>query len=291
MTSPRPTCRATRTPNGILEQGETWIYTSTSAAAPGLLHNIARVQGVDDYTVPYTDDDSAYLFGIVVKVDIQKAINAVNPWAPTGIEDADVVGRGLIAGMHPIWTYLVTNQGNVAIAAAAVVVRDDNGTPGTTADDFTPKFVGGDLNANGMLDVGEVWLFTSEGVIVYTVGTAGVTNIGTVTITDPPSGGRATASDAAVFRVVAGQGNGHTPGFWKNNAVNWDSGAWPRNPDGTSSTARTRPSAASSPPPPVDMARRRFWRRSATAAVGPMPCSGRPSRRCFRPRTCSSPTR
>ena len=35
------------------------------------------------------------------------------------------------------WTYKVTNTGNVAFTTSQVVVTDDNGTPGNTADDFS----------------------------------------------------------------------------------------------------------------------------------------------------------
>ncbi len=41
---------------------------------------------------------------------------------------------------------------------------DDNGTPSNPADDFLPRYVSGDTNANGKLDIGETWVFTSQGV-------------------------------------------------------------------------------------------------------------------------------
>jgi hypothetical protein len=57
------------------------------------------------------------------------------------------------------------------------VVRDDNGTPGNTVDDFSPTFTGGDANSNGLLDTSETWTYTASRIV-----TAGqFTNIGKVT--------------------------------------------------------------------------------------------------------------
>ena len=58
----------------------------------------------------------------------------------------------LTPGAPVTWTYVVTNPGTVPLAN--VVVRDDNGTPANTADDFSPTFAGGDTNADGLLGSG-----------------------------------------------------------------------------------------------------------------------------------------
>src|SRR5262249_47147686 len=67
------------------------------------------------------------------------------------------------------WTYQVTDQGDAPVKVTSV--RDDNGTPNFTGDDFTAvavlqagtNFNVGDTNQNGLLDPGEVFLFTSAG--------------------------------------------------------------------------------------------------------------------------------
>ena len=54
-------------------------------------------------------------------------------------------------GSTVTFTYLVTNAGNVPLSG--VTVRDDNGTPANPADDFNATFVGGDADADGLLDL------------------------------------------------------------------------------------------------------------------------------------------
>src|SRR5262249_51204720 len=69
------------------------------------------------------------------------------------------------------WTYKVTNTGNVAFPAGQIVVTDDNGTPGNTADDLSTtngkitfqSVLTGD--ADGILEPGEVWLYTASGTV------------------------------------------------------------------------------------------------------------------------------
>src|SRR5262249_59191689 len=69
--------------------------------------------------------------GIVVK----KAVNAVDPLAPTTLEDGDTApGQSLLVGTNLVFTYLVTNTGQTDLVNP--VVMDDAGTPGIAGDDF-----------------------------------------------------------------------------------------------------------------------------------------------------------
>src|SRR5262249_16648337 len=97
------------------------------------------------------------------QVRIKKAVNAAFPLSPTPLEDANDPNnpRPLPVGMNLVWTYLVTNAGTTPLSITSI--RDDNGTPTNTADDFTPVRLGGDTNNNNLLDPGEVWLYTSAG--------------------------------------------------------------------------------------------------------------------------------
>ena len=216
--------------NGRLDPGETWIFRFTSIAAAGSLANRAVVTARDAAGGIHTDDDVAHIFGVAPRVIVEKAVNAVDPWAPSGLEDADAVGNEYLPGTPVVWTYLVTNTGNYAIAITSLV--DDHGTPGVASDDFTPIYVGGDANGNGLLDVGETWLYTSVGALTHVVGTAGYANTAKVTAFESRTSQTVTDDDIAVYRVAA-RAEGHTPGFWKNNATNWGAAAWPTNPDGS----------------------------------------------------------
>ncbi len=86
-------------------------------------------------------------------------------------EDADVPTgpEGSVGGVV-VWNYVVTNPGSVGLTAVAV--SDDAGTPGDTGDDFSaePVLDGavnvGDADGDGVLDPGEAWRFTADGIIV-----------------------------------------------------------------------------------------------------------------------------
>ena len=85
--------------------------------------------------------DAANYFGVqTVSVRLEKAVNAVNPNAPTAYEDADfVTGPILTVGSTAVWTYQLFNTGSVAVTVSSL--RDDAGTPGNAGDDFTPAAV------------------------------------------------------------------------------------------------------------------------------------------------------
>ncbi|WP_353931014.1 SdrD B-like domain-containing protein [Okeanomitos corallinicola TIOX110] len=92
-------------------------------------------------------------------IDIEKFVNGAD--ADTAAEAVEIA-----PGDNAVFTYQVTNTGNVSFAANEVIVADDNGTPGDTSDDFTPDqvllngFNTGDANQNNQLDSGETWNYT-----------------------------------------------------------------------------------------------------------------------------------
>ena len=98
----------------------------------------------------------------------------------TNGQDANTAGSGpnLAVGATATFTYTVRSTGGTSLQN--VVVTDDNGTPGNTADDFTPTRTGGDTNSNNILETTETWTYTAT----RTVTAGQYTNIGRVTAED-----------------------------------------------------------------------------------------------------------
>jgi uncharacterized repeat protein (TIGR01451 family) len=102
--------------------------------------------------------------------------------------DEDGDGRDS-AGDTQLYTYTVTNTGNVTLFNAAVT--DDNGTPGDTSDDFTVALTSGltDEDGDGMADDLAVGAMASgTATYVFTqddIDAGSYANIGTVTADDP----------------------------------------------------------------------------------------------------------
>ena len=163
--------------------------------------------------------------GVVASIDLVKLTNGTDNNAPTG--------PYLAIGSTATFQYLVTNDGMVALSD--IVLSDDHGTPGDTSDDFTPIFLGGDADGDGLLDVGETWIYEAS-----TVVSAGqYTNLGAVTGTPVDADGnlvpslpQPTDTDLdnhfgarvaidiekfvrGVHQDTGGGGEGLTPGFWK----------------------------------------------------------------------------
>jgi hypothetical protein len=75
----------------------------------------------------------------------------------TLVKDAD---KTVIApGGQVTYSYSADNTGSIPLSITDLT--DDNGTPGYTADDFTPTFVGGDTHNLGQLDPDETWTYTA----------------------------------------------------------------------------------------------------------------------------------
>jgi hypothetical protein len=113
-------------------------------------------------------------------------------------------------GSNVTWTYLLTNPGSTPLTISSF--KDDAGTPGNSADDFSPKFVSGDTNNNKKLDPGETWLYTSAGVVSYQAQGGLYVNTATATATGS-TGTTVTASDLNYHF-------GTTPGIFVLKAIN-----------------------------------------------------------------------
>jgi hypothetical protein len=200
--------------DGILQNGEFWQYAATSTAPFGLANNVVRASGQAGPSTVWSQDINYHL-GVIPSVSIVKAVDALNPFAPTSIEDANTQpAKELLVGTTAVWTYVVRNTSNVPVAITSLT--DNNGTVGNPADDFHPSYVSGDTNGNGLLDVTEAWLYTWS----TPVQSGAYLNSATVNATYSPTGQTATATDVAGYFGDTGA-EGLTVGFWKNHIESW----------------------------------------------------------------------
>ncbi|ADE37024.1 DUF7507 domain-containing protein [Methanohalophilus mahii] len=162
--------------DSILEPGEVWMYNATGIATEGQYANIGNVTGTDPTGAEVTDEDPSHYFGVNSSIDIEKATNG---------EDADdPTGPYVTAGGDVVWTYNVTNTGNVNLTG--IQVQDDMGV--------TPAYVSGDTNGDDILQTDEVWMYNATG-----IATEGqYANIGNVTGTDP-TGAEVTDEDPSHY--------------------------------------------------------------------------------------------
>jgi hypothetical protein len=123
-----------------------------------------------------------------------------------GPDDADSA-PGLMAqiGDQVMYLYTVANTGDAALAIDSLI--DDNATPGHAGDDFTPAavdddfngFNDGDVNTNGVVDPGEVWLFQTGLSTITTTGE--FCNTAVVIASSVNTNAQVTDEDAACYTV------------------------------------------------------------------------------------------
>lgn len=175
---------------GPFPVGATFDCTATlSALTPEVLHtDLATVNATGALLgepVTASDPYSARVDG-TPGIAIVKYVNG---------RDANTApGINIAVGDSASWTYKVTNAGDVPLGE--VTVRDDNGTPELSADDWDAEYVSGDTNENGLLDLDEVWWFRSPVAKNIAVVAGGYDNLASVTGT-PPRGEPVTATDPA----------------------------------------------------------------------------------------------
>ncbi|MHA7131971.1 DUF7507 domain-containing protein [Algoriphagus namhaensis] len=155
--------------DGILDVGETWIYTATytvkqSDIDNGSFSNTATANGNS-------------LGGTLPEIQDSETVPAVqNPdWELTKTADRDSFEQ---VGEEITYTLVVENTGNVSITDVEVT------DPKTSA----PEFVSGDTNANGVLDPGEQWIYeTTYTVTQEDINAGSFDNTATAT-GNPPAG-------------------------------------------------------------------------------------------------------
>jgi hypothetical protein len=179
-------------PKAVLAAGESMTCTASGKATTGQYCNIGTASGTPSGGTAMTASDPACYYGISPEIKIKKLTNG---------EDADTApGPTLLVGSTVLWTYVVTNTGDVELTA--VHVTDDKGVAVSC-----PKTV---------LQPSEVMTCTASG----TALAGQYSNVGTATGT-PADAPNVTASDPShYFGQVAGN-QGCTPGYWKNHTDSW----------------------------------------------------------------------
>ena len=106
--------------DSLLDTNEVWTYTKTGTAKAGSYSNTGDVTGSYNGT-SVTDSDPSSYFGAAPAFTIEKLTNGYD-------------GKDILTGQQITWTYKVTNTGNIDLTN--LEVKDDNGTPLNTSDDF-----------------------------------------------------------------------------------------------------------------------------------------------------------
>jgi len=132
--------------DGVLEVGETWVYSASGVAASGQYSNTGTAEGWFE-GIKVSDSDLSHYFGVApASIDMEKWTNG---------EDADTEGTSYQASVGDAitWQYRIENTGGFDLAG--VLVSDDK---------ESPAYKQGDLNLDGILNPGELWIYEATGV-------------------------------------------------------------------------------------------------------------------------------
>jgi len=201
--------------NGVLDAGETWTWTISPVTVDATTTFTATGHGTDplgnDVTSPdYPDEQDAVTVNVLTPSTITTITASAATVAPGGTVDLTVTEE---------------NNGDVGadLTDVSVVVNDGTSDIATLVAPPTS----GDTDGDNVLDVGETWSWTISGVVINALTTFTATGSGT-----DPAGNVITypdyaqEQDAVTVNVEVVGNEGCTPGFWKNNAVNWEASAW-----------------------------------------------------------------
>jgi hypothetical protein len=139
--------------DGILapNSGESWVFEAVGTSVSGFYENTGCVSGdyVDDegevVATASSTDGSSY-FGADPRIGIVK--EASDEYGNVGD------GIGIISGDKVTWIYSVSNSGNVPLGNVQVI---------DSISGIYPSYSTGD-DGDGLLESGETWIFTAEGI-------------------------------------------------------------------------------------------------------------------------------
>lgn len=175
-------------PKTTLQPGESMTCTASGTVAACQYTNKGTATAMSPSGQSVMDDDFSFYFGqIHPGIDIQKLTNGQD-------------GPTLSQGDAIVWTYQVTNTGDVALTN--VKVTDDKGVAVSC-----PK---------SSLQKGESMTCTGNGTAIA----GNYHNVGTVTA-NAPCDQKVSDSDESWYTGKPKQGQGCTPGYWKNHTDSW----------------------------------------------------------------------
>ena len=159
--------------DGLLELGEVWLYQATAVGvvlnANEELTNVVTVTAEDDEGTPVEDEDTQTVTGQPVDPAIQVVKTA----------STNVIDEGTPARADVTYTYEVTNESSTSTDPLTILTISDS----ELGDLSTANFVGGD-DGDGLLELGEVWLYQATAVGVVLNANEELTNVVTVTAED-----------------------------------------------------------------------------------------------------------
>ena len=137
-----------------LDLTETWHIRATGTAEAGQYMNTGTASGADanDSGATTSATDPSHYFGSDASIAIEKQTNG----GGCGFTDGPYIPvDGAVT-----WTYLVSNDGNVALDEIVVTDSDSGVTPAPVLDS---GFNVGDTNTDNKLDLTETWQYTATG--------------------------------------------------------------------------------------------------------------------------------
>ena len=194
--------------NHILDTFETWIYTAEGTAVEGQYTNLGTVKATAPDNSEVTDSNPDNYFGAHPGINIIKMTN--------GTDNDAAPGPTVLTDSPVIWTYTVTNTGNVPLSG--ISVRDNMGV--------TPVYQSGNDNNDGNLDINETWVYQATGNAVAgqysNIGIASGTapdGITTVTATNPDNyfgekPGNSSNPAINIIKTTNGADNDGAPGLY-----------------------------------------------------------------------------
>ena len=155
--------------------------------SPGDPRNRGGADYDGSYELPVLDDISVIIDQILDADDVEN---------PVVIKQGEII----------TWVYEVTAESEIPLVVTGIV--DDAGTPEDLSDDFSPIYIGGDVNDDQLLSTGETWFYLSFGVYNYEA-VDGVQYTNTATVTGMLLGTEMTVSDDDLNSHIGGNGKGN----------------------------------------------------------------------------------